>query len=274
MKLTTQRHSFTPAHHPPTPSRTRRRPPPAPPTASGSTRIPKDPSSYTSIEDLRRELEAAKGQAPFTITRTIKWLSDAANNGGAGLAFQAYRWVLGLDQPPNWGWRRPADISAPELLEIEERTDPELLDAISALLMIPRRAAVKLVYRCPAAAHMTPGELMSRLVDLKSIFPGSNVARMVELTPTAFLVGDWDETATRLRATSSLLREGLVGADVDAMFEADPTILFEEPGSVEVGLSRMAELWRVDALALKNSDPEEIALAVRALSLTGPPKNV
>ena len=79
--------------------------------------MPKDPSTYKSVEDLRRELEQCKGQAPFTLTRTIKWLSDAANNGGANLGFQAYRWVLGLDQPA--GWRRPADMDGASLVRLE-----------------------------------------------------------------------------------------------------------------------------------------------------------
>lgn len=84
---------------------------------SNSERAPKDPASYSNIEELRRELEQGKGQAPFTLTRTIKWLSDAANNGGGGLAFQAYRWVLGLDQPA--GWKRPPDLDAAEISRIE-----------------------------------------------------------------------------------------------------------------------------------------------------------
>ena len=243
----------------------------------GSTRIPKDPKAYANIEELRRELEDAKGQAPFTLTRTIKWLSDAANNGGGGLAFQAYRWVLGLDTPPTWNasWRRPAATEAADLLKIEETTDPEVIESIQALLMIPKSAAIRLIYRCPAVGKLSSRNLMMRIVDLKELFPSTNVARMVELLPTAFL-GDnaWEETLENLRRTSQLLREGLFGADVDAIFEADPTILFESPESIELGLQRMKELWQVDAIALKNSEPEELALAVRALSLQGPPKSV
>ena len=37
------------------------------------------------------------------------------------------------------------------------------------------------------------------------------------------------------------------------------------------GLRRLHELWDVDAHALEQSDPIEIALAVRALSKSGPP---
>jgi hypothetical protein len=247
----------------------------------GSTRVPKDPKAYADIEELRRELEDGKGQAPFTLTRTIKWLSDAANNGGANggsLAFQAYRWVLGLDTPPTFAaYRRPAEIEATSLQKIEETTDPELIEAIQTLLMIPKSAALRLILRCPAVGEMSSLDLMMRIVDLKGLFPATNVARMVELLPTPFLAensNDWKTTMEKLERTSELLRDGLQGADVDAIFEADPTILFESPASIELGLKRMKELWRLDVTALKNSEPEELALAVRALSLQGPPKSV
>jgi len=113
---------------------------------------------------------------------------------------------------------------------------------------------------------------MSRLVALKGLFPASNVARMVELVPSAFLLCPVDKTLVRLNETSALLREGLKGANVDAIFESDPTILFEEPASLEVGIQRLHDLWDVDSIALGNSDPDELALAVRALGLNGPPK--
>lgn len=37
------------------------------------------------------------------------------------------------------------------------------------------------------------------------------------------------------------------------------------------GIERLHELWDVDELALRQSDPFELALAVRALSEGGPP---
>lgn len=90
-------------------------------------RTPKDPSRYTNIEDLRRELEQSTGQPAFTITKTINWLSQAANNtGGDGgtLAFSAYRWVLGLDQNLTTGWRGPPrDLAGAALVEIEVRQE-------------------------------------------------------------------------------------------------------------------------------------------------------
>lgn len=53
----------------------------------------------------------------------------------------------------------------------------------------------------------------------QALFPGSDVARMVELAPAAFLDGDWPPKAQQLEAASSLLRRELCGADLDFMFQ-------------------------------------------------------
>ena len=237
-----------------------------------SSRVPKDPSSYVSIEELRRELESSKGQAPFTITKAIKWLSDSVNNGGGPLGYRAFKWVLGMDVSPQW--KRPQDIDSAAIIELEAETDPALIHQLQVLLLIPRSAALKLLYRCPAIADLSSQELMQRIVELKSLFPTSNAARMIELLPSAFIVGPWKETMLRLSRVNELLRNGLPGVDVDRMVELDPTILFEDPASIQVGIGRLHELWKVDVAALVNSEPEELALAVRALSLKGPPESV
>ncbi len=73
---------------------------------------------------------------------------------------------------------------------------------------------------------------------------------------------------------SSILRDGLEGADVDAIFEEDPTILFEDPESLRYGIQQMEELWGIDEAILKNSWPDELALAVRALGYKGAPDSI
>lgn len=247
-------------------------------SAVGPKREPKDPSRYNSIEDIRRELEEAKGQVPFSLTRTIQWLGDAAQNGGQSLAFRAYSWVLGLDQPA--GWRRPQESPEEEkkiLREIEERFEANGVDLkqLEIVLLQSRQSLLKLVRRCPALETVNSADLMTRMMDLKVLFPQNDIARMVELVPTGFLVSPWDTTYEQLVETSTILRTSLKGADVDAMFDEDPTILFEEPESLRVGLERMRELWDIDDEdMLRNSFPDELALAVRALSLTGAPKTI
>lgn len=237
------------------------------------TREPKDPSSYASIEDIRRELEEAKGQVPFSLTRTIQWLSDAASRGGGSLAFKAYSWVLGLDQPA--GWKVPQETKEEEmrkLKEIEGRVDESVLRQLGAVLLLSRPCVLKLAKRCPDLEKADPHDLMTRMMRLKFMFPGCDIARMVELVPSGFLVGPWDAIERQLLESSEILRDGLKGADVDAIFEEDPTILFEDPESLRTGLRRMRELWDIDEEALENSFPDELALAVRALGLKGPPK--
>ena len=75
---------------------------------------------------------------------------------------------------------------------------------------------------------------MTRMMDLKLLFPQNDVARMVELVPRGFLSRDWNDTKAMLQESSEVLREGLKGADVDAMFDDDPSLLFEDPGQPSV----------------------------------------
>lgn len=117
-------------------------------------------------------------------------------------------------------------------------------------------------------------DLMTRMMDLKLLFPQNDVARMVELVPRGFLSRDWNDTKAMLQESSEVLREGLKGADVDAMFDDDPSLLFEDPDSLRYGLKRMEELWGIDENILKNSWPDELALAVRALGLRGAPDSI
>lgn len=148
-----------------------------------SQREAKDPSSYASIEDLRRELEQATGQAPFTITKSIQWLSDAANNteiagkGARILAFQAYKFVLGITPEP---WRGvPDDIQGIALAQIEASMDPAVLEQLQTVLLSTKISTLKLLRRYPPLKNMDLSDLMLRLVTLKALFPGSDVARYV-----------------------------------------------------------------------------------------------
>jgi hypothetical protein len=117
-------------------------------------------------------------------------------------------------------------------------------------------------------------ELMGRMMELKRLFPKNDVARMVELVPSGFLVRPWEETYVQLVMASDILRSGLEGADVDGIFDEDPTILFEEPESLRIGIRRMDELWNINEEMLSNSSCDELALAIRALGIKGAPNNI
>jgi hypothetical protein len=55
---------------------------------------------------------------------------------------------------------------------------------------------------------------------LQGVFPGSDVSRMVELQPAAFLGGEWPAVKRQVGAAAEILQEGLRGADTDFMFQA------------------------------------------------------
>ena len=179
--------------------------------AMDSKRRAKDPGQYSNIEEIRRELEEAKGQVPFSLTKTIQWLGQAANNGGGSLAFRAYSWVLGLDQPSDWQrLRESPEEEQRKLKEIESRFDKDVLQQFEMVLLLPKTSVLKLVRRCPGLEQIQPQHLVERIIALKSIFPQCDVARMVELLPTQFLVNEpWKETYEQLQTTSTILREGL-----------------------------------------------------------------
>ena len=145
---------------------------------------------------------------------------------------------------------------------------------LEVILLLPRQSVLKLVRRCPALEALRGRDLMTRMMDLKLLFPRNDVARMIELVPKGFLNSEWGETKAQISEAAEVLRSGLKGADVDAIFDEDPTILFESPDSLRYGIQRMEELWGIDENILKNSWPDELALAVRALGHTGAPDSI
>lgn len=54
--------------------------------------------------------------------------------------------------------------------------------------------------------------------------------------------------------------------------ELDPALLFMP--ELDRGLKELRDLWDVDEDALADSDPQMLALAVRALSVTGLPEGI
>lgn len=75
-------------------------------------------------------------------------------------------------------------------------------------------------WTCPAAPKgPTPPSLQASFPPAQALFPGSDVARMVELAPASFLEGDWPPKALQLEEASALLRRELCGADLDFMFQ-------------------------------------------------------
>lgn len=97
---------------------------------------------------------------------------------------------------------------------------------------------------------------------------------MVELLPEGFLQQPQQSMVKRVAAINDALRGSLPGANIDMMVQEDPTILFEDKQSLSTGLQGLHDLWDVDEVALGNSNPWELALAIRAMSDEGPPDTV
>lgn len=221
------------------------------------------------MDELREELER-EGSAGW-VTGLIKWLGDAANNAASSSASPlqaAYKWLLkGPVTGSSDGRSGSFDLDDSDF-------DPVAVQQLQTLLLGSRAATIKLIRKCPQMLEMDRQELMLRLVAIKNLFPGSNVARMVELAPAAFLDGPWPPKEQQLEAASRLLRQELHGADNDFMFQEDPIILFEPIPSLQVGLTRLRELWPgLTPEALGDSEPLHLSLAVKALGLNGPPKS-
>ena len=82
--------------------------------------------------------------------------------------------------------------------------------------------------------------------------------------------GESDAKLATIAGRYAELASALPGVDIDDLVSQDPKLLFIE--DIPVGLRRLRELWDVDAAALSNSETFEVALAIRALSPSGPPK--
>lgn len=78
-----------------------------------------------------------------------------------------------------------------------------------------------------------------------------------------------DDALSSISLRYKQLHAGLPGIDVDEVIANDPVLLFID---VEAALKKMGELWTLTADVLGNSEPREVALAVRALSPSGPPR--
>ena len=109
---------------------------------------------------------------------------------------------------------------------------------------------------------------------LQDVFPSCNVARMVELLPEGFLQQSQQSMVRKVAAINHALRDSLPGANIDMMVQEDPTILFEDKHSLSTGLRELHDLWDVDETALGNSNPWELALAIRTMSDQEPPDTI
>ena len=132
---------------------------------------------------------------------------------------------------------------------------------------------------------MDPTDVSIRIIDLKTVLPCVDVARMISLAPDRFFFSSsikgsngasscccWQQQMSLIVQASQLLYTGLEGADIDFLIQEDPEILFIGVENIDIGIKELKMLWDVDSTALRNSDALELGLAIRALGPGGPPE--
>jgi len=247
-------------------------------------RQPKDPSEYSSID---KDGDNAQGG---WIVSTLRWINKVAI--GKPSTHSSSTNPLGnllnkLLRDNALALRRRSPSKIPDyhqLKQLEDTTDPAVIQRLETLLLTSRQSVLKLLFCCPSIAVMDPTDVSIRIIALKTVLPCVDVARMVSLAPDRFFFsssiegGDngemscWQQQMSVIVQASQLLYTGLEGADIDFLIQEDPEVLFIGVENIEIGVKELRKLWNVDSTALRNSDALELGLAVRALGPGGPPE--
>ncbi|KXZ43717.1 hypothetical protein GPECTOR_82g251 [Gonium pectorale] len=177
-----------------------------------------------------------------------------------------YRWFLELVPHPihRNGGKRPAGKrdAPPELVARAQGS------SLLSLMLITPETLAGMAVELPNVLTMSDGEAVARLTGLKCLLPACDVSHLVISEPKLYLGATRSQVEESLRSSLSLLVERFsIPPDVvQDMITHDPGL----PWVVnERGLQELRQLWPsdlVDAQALQDSDPRELALAVRFLS--------
>jgi hypothetical protein len=93
-------------------------------------------------------------------------------------------------------------------------------------------------------------------------YAGCDASALIEKEPAMYLLSSAD-VLQRMQDSFHELKRRLVGADVAAMLHEQPRLLSL---NVSRGMDDMLQLWDIDNGILRESDPGELALALRTLS--------
>lgn len=233
-----------------------------------SQRQPKNPKAWRSMDELRDHLEQPQGMGGG-ISAMLNWISQ--NSFGAQGSKETawslggmYRWLLRLSPLPRQRVKpsKPHRWDAPP--ELVERAEASPLKTI--LLVSPYTLAGMAIQQ-PSVLTMSTFEAVSRLTGLKALLPECDLSHLVVQEPRLYLGAPQEEVEQRIRASVGLLsRHHVPRAVINAMVMHDPGLPF---CTTEAGVLELRQLWPeslVDEQALMDSDPRELALAVRALS--------
>jgi len=178
-----------------------------------------------------------------------------------------------LLRPPRW-WQRPVrdEDELPQGLVADMEAKREHMKQLAGLLLLPVSSDMaslrRLVKDFPQVLDMPIGEVAVRLVILKDVLPGCDACYLIERYPRLFLQDDASTMRERVGTAASKLRSALAGARINAIIEDDPELLFFG-SKLDHGLRQLADLWpTADEQCFANSEPHELACAVRALCFT------
>ncbi|KAG1660024.1 hypothetical protein FOA52_005604 [Chlamydomonas sp. UWO 241] len=269
----------------------------------------KDPSSFSSMDEMREYLHDKEDRSQVTIGNVLTFLSQASMGSGPSLQGDAAGAASSSEPSADGGRRQAAGPFAAArammlrgiaaayrefvwrigsvvrhrytaLSQEEEEAKWPVVDAAKFARLEPMLGGVlitirslrKAAYKYPALLEMEPAEMAVRLVTLKEVLSGCDIAHLVEQEPQLYLGGQPEEVAQRVGAAFDMMSARLAGADVHAVIILDPGLLFMP--ELSRGLDEFRDLWDVDDAALAASSPQMLALAVRALSVTGLPKGL
>ncbi|KAL6750628.1 hypothetical protein V8C86DRAFT_788413 [Haematococcus lacustris] len=194
-----------------------------------------------------------------TASQQLPWWSPA----------RLYQWLSASFKPT----ARPPAADEDEWGERDDPSDPWVqavnrqAQQLGPLLLLPRHRIRRMAIRYPRVLELDAADVGARLLSLKALLRGADVVYLMEQHPMLFLMGSPAEMEQRVGAGLAQLQRELKGANITALVMVDPELLFMD---LDHGLRELRQLWDVDEQALDNSEPHELAFAVRSLCNTSP----
>ncbi|KAF5826868.1 hypothetical protein DUNSADRAFT_1839 [Dunaliella salina] len=232
----------------------------------------KEPRKNTSLEDARKHLQ--ESPQPGLFSSFLNFVRDTSIGSRKSQPWWSPgRMMQSFLRPPRWRQRPVRDEDElPQSLLAEMENKQEHMQQIAGLLLFPPSSGMaslrRMVKDFPKVLDMPVGEVAVRLVILKDVLPGCDACYLIERYPRLFLQGDAGTMRDQVWMAASKLRHALAGARINAIIEDDPELLFMG-SKLDHGLKQMADLWpTADEQCFANSEPHELACAVRALCFT------
>jgi len=246
----------------------RKQGPAQPEAGAAAVRQQKDPRAFKDMDSARTYLEK-QDTSPGFITGVLNWIGNSSF-GSPGTS-EPWWTLPGLYRLLTLGGKARPRVDDDALPEKNTPAHAALMQAhtrlASLLLGVTVHGVHRMSRKCPQVLTMSAAEMGMRLVQLQGALPRCNALLLIEQYPELFLSGEATERCAQITRSYGLLAEGLRGADVAAVIMQDPEILLMD---LEYGLQELHSLWEgLEPQALANSEPNELALAVRALCNAG-----